>query len=255
MANFNEYALYYDAFYGDKNYREEVETVCKLINRNTKKEVKTILSMGCGTGRHDSEFNNCGYTVKGIDISEKMISVAKKTIPKQGGEGLSFDVGDVRCYRDGVKYDTCVSLFHVMSYQNGNQDIIDAMRTAYEELEEGGLFVFDVWYGPGVLSYKPEVRIKEVSFGDYTYIRHATPVIYPDRNVVDVNYDVLVLNNTSDNVERFKETHSMRYFFTPEIEFYLNSVGFELLECLDCKTLKNVTFDSWTAYFVAKKER
>lgn len=255
MANFNEYALYYDAFYGDKNYREEVETVCKLINRNTKKEVKTILSMGCGTGRHDSEFNNCGYTVKGIDISEKMISVAKKTIPKQGGEGLSFDVGDVRCYRDGVKYDTCVSLFHVMSYQNSNKDIVDAMRTAYEELEEGGLFVFDVWYGPGVLSYKPEVRIKEVSFGDYTYIRHATPVIYPDRNVVDVNYDVLVLNNTSDNVERFKETHSMRYFFTPEIEFYLNSVGFELLECLDCKTLKNVTFDSWTAYFVAKKER
>ena len=254
MENFNEYALYYDAFYGDKNYREEVETVCKLINRNTKKEVKIRSSMGCGTGRHDSEFNNCGYTVKGIDISEKMISVAKENYSNKG-EGLSFDVGDVRCYRDGVKYDKCVSLFHVMSYQNGNQDIIDAMRTAYEELEKGGLFIFDVWYGPGVLSYKPEVRIKEVSFGDYTYIRHATPVIYPDRNVVDVNYDVLVLNNTSDNVERFKETHSMRYFFTPEIEFYLNSVGFELLECLDCKTLKNVTFDSWTAYFVAKKER
>ena len=44
----------------------------------------------------------------------------------------------------------------------------------------------------------------------------------------------------------------MRYFFRPELEYYLNDAGFELLTNIDCRTLGDTNYDSWTSYFVAR---
>lgn len=44
----------------------------------------------------------------------------------------------------------------------------------------------------------------------------------------------------------------MRYFFRPELEWILKNAGFELIENLDCKTLEETSFDSWTSYFIAR---
>ena len=42
-----------------------------------------------------------------------------------------------------------ISLFHVMSYQTDNNDILSAFQSARNALNIGGIFIFDVWYGPG----------------------------------------------------------------------------------------------------------
>ena len=47
-----------------------------------------------------------------------------------------------------VKVDAVVSLFHVVSYQTTNGRVLDMFRNARDHLEPGGLFLFDVWYGP-----------------------------------------------------------------------------------------------------------
>lgn len=44
----------------------------------------------------------------------------------------------------------------------------------------------------------------------------------------------------------------MRYFFWPELEYYLKQTGFELIDHVDCSTLSETDFTSWTSYFVAK---
>lgn len=44
----------------------------------------------------------------------------------------------------------------------------------------------------------------------------------------------------------------MRYFFRPELEAYLKETDFELIDNIDCKTLKETSYDSWTSYFVAR---
>ena len=44
----------------------------------------------------------------------------------------------------------------------------------------------------------------------------------------------------------------MRYFFRPELEYYLKQTGFELIDHVDCSTLGETDFTSWTSYFVAK---
>ena len=86
-------------------------------------------------------------------------------------------------YKD-KQYDAVISLFHVMSYQNTNEDILSAMKSARSSLNSGGLFPFDVWYGPGVLSDRPQVRVKEVQDDKYQLIRIAKPVMHDKTNLL-----------------------------------------------------------------------
>lgn len=250
MEVFQNYALYYNAFYQDKDYAAEasqVDTLLKKYGNNIKK----IINYGCGTGKHDIELSKLGYSCTGIDISPLMVDIAKENGNAQEAN-IDFSVADIRNYMPTEKYDAAISLFHVMSYQNSNEDILSAFRASRRALDRGGLFLFDVWYGPGVLSDKPCVRVKEVEDNKYKLIRIAKPIMQDKSNVVDVCYEVMVIDKESSATKTINEVHSMRYFFRLELEFYLKEAGFELIDNLDCTTLGETSYDTWTSYFIAK---
>ena len=250
MEVFKDYAYYYNAFYQDKNYKDEAKQVDSLLKKYGH-NVDKIINFGCGTGRHDIELAKMGYHCTGIDLSPLMIDIARENAQNRG-EDVDFSVSDIRTYSPKQKYDAVISLFHVMSYQNKNEDVLEAFRTARKALEEGGVFLFDVWYGPGVLSDKPSVRVKEIDDEKNKLIRVARPVMHDKDNVVDVCYDVFVMDKVTGVTKMINEVHYMRYFFKPELEFLLMEAGFELLDNLDCQTLGETTFDSWTSFFIAR---
>ena len=250
MEVFQDYAYYYNAFYKDKDYIGEAKQVDSIL-RNYGNNVKYIINFGCGTGNHDIELAGMGYQCTGIDMSQMMIDIARENVAKNGGD-IEFSVNDIRKYRADKRYDAVISLFHVMSYQNTNDDILKALQSARTALNSGGILLFDVWYGPGVLSDKPTVRVKEIRDDKFKLIRIATPVMNDKTNIVDVSYEVLVIDKETNETKAINEVHSMRYFFRPELEFYLKESGFELIDNLDCVTLEATSYDSWTSYFVAR---
>lgn len=250
MEVFQDYAYYYNTFYQNKDYKAEAEQVSFLLNKYGK-NINKLLNFGCGTGNHDIELTKLGYLCQGIDMSSEMIELAKRNAEKEAVQ-IKFSVEDIRQYISMERYDAVISLFHVMSYQNKNDDILAAFRSARKALDADGIFIFDVWYGPGVLSEKPCVRVKEIEDQRNKLIRIAKPVMYDKKNVVDVNYEILVFEKENKLVNVFNETHSMRYFFRPELKFFLNETGFELIDNLDCKTLGPTDYNSWTSYFIAR---
>ena len=52
----NNYSKVYDILYSKKNYKLEVNYIIKLLNKFKLK--KSILDLGCGTGKHLSYFIN-----------------------------------------------------------------------------------------------------------------------------------------------------------------------------------------------------
>lgn len=250
METFQDYAYYYNAFYKDKDYVTEAKQVNELLRRYGY-NIQVLINYGCGTGKHDIELAELGYICTGIDLSQTMIDIAKKnncTAKKK----IDFSVADIRTYEPIKKYDAVISLFHVMSYQNSNEDVLAALKSARKALDKGGLFLFDVWYGPGVLSDKPSVRVKEVQDEKNKLIRVARPIMHDAKNVVDVCYEVLVIEKETGKTKVINEEHNMRYFFRPELEFFLREAGFELIDNLDCNTLDETSFESWTSYFIAR---
>lgn len=249
MKVFNNYAYYYNTFYQNKDYASEARQVDSLLKKYGK-NVSRIINYGCGTGKHDLELVRMGYHCTGIDMSPIMIDVARENAKDKYAD-IDFHVADIRRYIPPEKYDAVISLFHVMSYQNRNNDIMEALCTARRALVRGGIFLFDVWYGPGVLSDKPTVRVKDVEDEQNRLVRIARPVMHDKENLVDVCYEIFVLHKETGITQTINEVHSMRYFFRPELEFYLKESGFELIDNIDCMTLGETDYDSWTSYFVA----
>lgn len=252
MEVFQDYAYYYNAFYQDKDYKKEAEQIDYML-RKYGKGIKTVIDYGCGTARHDIALCDLGYQCTGIDMSPLMIDIAKANANTQGVD-INLSVADIRDYVPQKRFDAVISLFHVMSYQNTNEDILAAFQSARKALEPQGIFLFDVWYGPGVLSDKPCVRVKEVEDEKNKLIRIATPVMHDRENVVDVCYEVFVIDKETGETRTINEIHNMRYFFRPELEILLKQAGFGLIDNLDCRTLGVTGYDSWTSYFVAQAQ-
>lgn len=224
MTVFSEYARYYDLLYRDKDYAGEAHYVDRAIQTHAP-GASTLLNLGCGSGRHDREFAALGYQVTGVDLSLEMLACARQ---QAGGDSrLAYHYGDLRTIRLEERFDAVVALFHVMSYQTTNDDLAAAFRTAREHLGPGGIFLFDFWYGPGVLTDPPAVRVKELEDDVVQVTRIAQPVLHPNENVVDVHFRAFVRDKKTNEMSELNETHRMRYLFLPEIKAYAQAAGFE----------------------------
>lgn len=248
---FDAYSAYYDLLYNDKDYFGEARYVNELIRRYMP-DGNTILELGCGTGGHARELSKLGYNILGIDRSPTMIEQARTKNTEISPSGLlTFTEGDLRTFRAGRLFDVVLSLFHVISYQVTNADLVAGIYTAAQHLSKGGLFIFDCWYGPGVLTAPPTTRIRRMPGKDFTITRLAEPVHYPSENRIDVFYEILV--EKEGFLERIKETHTMRYLFIPEIKLILEHCGLRLLMTTEWLTEHEPDTATWNACFVCIK--
>jgi len=248
MENFARYARYYDLLYADKDYEAEARFVTGLIKSLDAKAV-SLLELGCGTGIHASLLAGQGYRVHGVDRSEVMLEEACRRA-KDGNP--TFSSGDAREIRLNAKFDVVIALFHVISYQTSNDDLLHFFDTVNEHLRPGGYFIFDCWYGPAVLTDRPTVRVKRLEDEAISVTRIAEPVMHPNDNLVDVNYQVLIRDKANGAVEELREIHRMRYLFRPEIELCSVEHGLNIIECAEWMTGEQPGFDSWGVCFVVR---
>ena len=251
MKQFGDlYSKYYDLLYEDKNYFDEVEYIDFLIKKNCQ-SAKTLLDMGCGTGKHAELLCEKGYKVHGIDLSEGMLKVAnKRKIGKE--DRLDFSHSSIQNLNIDKKFDVITSLFHVMSYQNTNSELLKAFEVAKKYLNTHGIFIFDFWYGPAVLTDLPMVRIKRLENKNIKITRLAEPIIHSKKNIVDLNYYIFIEDKISKKLVEKKEIHKMRYFFDTELDFFCETIGFNVLNKYEWMSDKVPDFKSWNVVWIVK---
>ena len=254
MSVFDLYAEYYDLLYRDKDYAAETEYLIALISEALP-AARSVLELGCGTGGHALEFAKRGFLVHGIDSSSAMIERAlehREHVPATLRELLEFQPGDVRSYRAGHTFDAVVCLFHVLSYQTTNADQDATFATARAHLEPGGVFVFDFWYGPAVLSDRPEHVIKRATGERVEVRREATPTMYVNDNCVNVRFDIDIASRDDDRSYHVTENHRMRYLFLPEIEHRLAAAGFTMSTAQAWMSSEPLSESSWYGCVIAR---
>lgn len=251
---FEAYSQYYDLLYKDKDYTTETDYIVSLI-KTYNSNADNILELGCGTGMHACKLAEYGYKVEGIDLSHTMLEMAlerQSNSPVSVSEKLSFYEGDIRSYESTKKFDTIISLFHVMSYMTSNEDLNQAFTTVSKHLKPNGIFIFDCWYGPGVLHDKPVKRTKAFENEKIQITRVATPGLFPDKNCVDVNFEISILTKSTGNTQKLHEIHTMRYLFMDELNSMAHNHSLEIIHAEEWLTKKPLTEQSWYACFVCK---
>jgi SAM-dependent methyltransferase len=253
---FDAYSKYYDLLYRDKDYAAEANCVADVCQRHGATGLD-LLDLGCGTGRHAAELARLGYAVSGVERSPTMLARAqeqRERLDASLAERLRFHAGDACSFRAGRRFDVVTSLFHVLSYQVYNDLVKGLIATAAAHLAPGGLFVFDYWYGPAVLSQKPEARFRSIADDEVEILRFADPRSFPNENRVDVNYTIVVREKKTGVSHSLSELHSMRYFFAPELEWYLQDAGFDVVHTGDLlRPGASLGTSTWNAMHVARR--
>jgi SAM-dependent methyltransferase len=220
-----DYSAAYDALYVDKDYRAE----CDIIEQRflgANKPVRTILDLGCGTGRHSVELAQRGYELVGIDLSEAMLDRARRRAASEGANA-TFLLGDVRHVELGRRFDAVLSMFAVIGYQTDTTDLRATFDNVRRHLEPGGVFVFDVWYAPAVLAVGPSTRVKVVPTEGGEIERRAVGTLDPVERVCSVRYE-LTRRRADGSSSTTYETHRMRYFDERELDALLAKSGLAL---------------------------
>jgi SAM-dependent methyltransferase len=240
-------ARVYDLLYRDRDAETEVAYVHTLLQRHHP-DTGLVLDLGCGTGRHAQALFDRGLTVVGIELNDAMASRARMT---GDFEVIRADVRNVRLNRT---FDAVLALFHVVSYQTGTDDLISTFLTAAAHLEQGGLFIFDVWSTPAVLTQRPEVRVRKVCDEDLDVTRTANPVEDVRRSIVEVRYELTVVDRSTGRSDTFQEVHVMRHVTEGEIELLARICGFEVVECEEFLTGIEPSAETWGVCYVLRRK-
>lgn len=251
---FQRYARFYDALYRDKDYRGECRYLERIFAKYSRYPVKKVLDLGCGTGGHSLLLARSGYEVTGIDLSPSMLAEAREKA-RSSGIHLRLRRGDIRTARLQDRFDAVISMFAVMGYQVSGRDARRAVATAARHLRRGGLFVFDVWFGPAVLHDPPASRKKTVPTDDGRIVRTTTCSLDQLAQVVTVRFRTVRYSGRRV-AERVEEKHPMRFFFPREIELLLDSAGFSLRLLAPFMALRGRPDEgTWNVAVVAEKTR
>lgn len=251
---FSAYADYYDLLYEDKDYQAEALYVAHRVQKHDS-GAQSLLELGCGTCRHAVHLASQGLHVIGLDRSTGMLEKAAKRLANESDavrSRLELQLGDVRTARLNTSVEAVISLFHVFSYQLTAEDLQAALATAYAHLSPGGLLLFDYWYGPAVLSQGVDVRVKRVERNGYRLTRIAEPVLDAGANAVTVNYDVWY-EEPQGTTLHISESHQMRYWFEPELEYFLRNAGFQHCETVGWMSDDRPSRSTFAAMTVARK--
>jgi SAM-dependent methyltransferase len=183
-----------------------------------------------------------------------MAATARRGAPPES-RGGSFDCvqGDIRTASVGRVFDAVISLFHVVSYQTQNVDVVRTFSNAARHLRPNGVFLFDVWHGPAVLSERPAVRVKRVEDDRTRLIRIAEPDLDMNSNIVTVKYTMLAESRTSSKWTNFGEEHAMRYFFPVEIDLLATQTGLAVEQTEEFLTGGRVTDRTWGVAYLLRK--
>ena len=248
---FDAYAACYDLLYRDKDYAGETAYVTGLLQRHAP-DARRLLELGCGTGGHAIELSAHGYDVVGVDLSEAMVARARGRIATDPRAArCRFEVGDLRSFQSPTPFDAAIALFHVISYQAGNDDLKRAFESTARNLVPRGVFVFDFWHGPGVLADPPAVRVKRAATAALEVTRISEPTLDVVASTVDVRFEIFVRH--AEGTDRFVEHHRMRYLFVTEIDLLLAQAGLERVACHAWLAERPATHDDWYACVVARK--
>jgi len=251
MSNFRKYAAYYDLIYRDKDYAAEAGYVARLI-RSSVPAARAILELGSGTGRHGRLLAATGFDVHGIERSADMVAYANAG-PSPSPGRFTCEVGDVCSANLGRTFDAVISLFHVVSYQTSDEALQAVFEVAEGHLRPSGVFLFDVWHGPAVVSQGPSDRVKEIADDRHRVRRTCRPQLDSTRKTVKVVYDFECEERHSGQTIRFNEEHVMRYLFPDELNLIARRCGLRQLSSEEFFTAQPPSTSTWSVLYLFQK--
>ena len=102
----------------------------------------SVVDLGCGRGRHAIPLSRRGYRVTGVDLSEKMLGLARERAQREGAS-VEWVREDMRKFVRRGAFDACLSLFTSFGYFNDEENEL-VIGNVSKSLKKGGTLLLDL---------------------------------------------------------------------------------------------------------------
>ncbi|CAG9619389.1 class I SAM-dependent DNA methyltransferase [Sutcliffiella rhizosphaerae] len=248
---YGHFAYIYDYLMKDVPYQDWVSFVKAIKSRHTSNSTKSfsILDVGCGTGELTLRFANEGWKVAGVDLSESMLAVAHE---KAEAKGLSIPYYEQNMAElEGFSGLDCITIFcDSLNYLESENDVKNTFQSVYQQLADGGLFLFDVHS-----VYKMSQVFMNNSFNsaeeEVAFIWNSFQGEHP--NSVEHELSFFVQGEESNVYTRFDELHKQRTYSVEMYKKWLEEIGFTLHSVTGDFSTDHLSEHSERVFFVAQK--
>lgn len=245
-TEYSELSRIYDYLVSGVDFESWIDYVEKLLDRFSF-TVASVADVACGTGNTTFPFARRGYVTTGVDISGDMLELARaKAIALK--EEVTFLQQDMRCLSLPEKVDLVTCFHDGLNYLLHIEDIELAFRRVFDNLRNGGAFIFDInrvnWLS------ETDGRITMVDEEDMTLIWETG---YDNSsNIWRIKLTAFVRDGNT--YRKFTEIHHEKGYQQDEIRSALEATGFKLLGVFNAFTFEPADNRSLRHFYVAQKQ-
>lgn len=135
MPSYQIFGKFYDAVMGDG--AESAKRVSELL-RISKPDARKVLELGCGTGSILKHLKD-SYELSGLDLSSKMLSIARKKVPR-----AKLSRQDMVDFQIDERFDAVLCVFDSINHVRRFSDWKRVFARVRHHLSPGGCFIFDI---------------------------------------------------------------------------------------------------------------
>ena len=225
---------------------EDTPKMClRMFARFLKTPPRSILDIGCGTGRDLDVLSRACPECWGVDFLPEMIHFAKGQRPH-----LKLSVGDMRSVRLGRTFDAIMCMGSAFMYALTNEDVAKTLDTFAVHAQAGTLLVLDInnaagYLGGGAFQERMEFKVDVPGLS-------ASAVAF---NSFDRRKQLLIRKRTWSIPGRppVEDFCKYRLFFPAELEHLLGGKGFKVAAMFDNKELNETDVSGKRLYLAATK--
>ena len=219
--------LYEIAF--DLNRKGEVDFLVHCFRRFSRRPVRRVVDIACGTGPHLMRLADRGYAMSGLDLSLRNIEFLGERLAARGHRG-ELVVGDMTNFRLTRPVDAAICMQDSQGHLLTNDQLLAHLKTVARVLKRGGLYVFDryvasSWTDPARRWSWSRRRGRLIVRASFSALNDVDPVsqVFRERMTLEA-----VENGTR---RLYRQTHLSRMVFPQELRALVELAGgFEFVQ-------------------------
>ena len=225
----------------------------------------SVLELGCGTGRITIPIWQNAIDIVGIDISPKMIEVAKAKVQKEKDEHILLDpgpkidllVGDMRDFQLNQKFKLIIIPFRGFLSLLTVDDQINTLNSIKKHMDKDTILVFDIFVPKEDIISKSDNLLyyfKDVSHDSrigHSEVWHKTDYDLFNQRISSK----IIVDEIGDKgkvVNRYYKDFEIRYIHRWEMFHLLNSCGFKIEDLYGTFSYESFDENSNEMIWVAK---
>jgi SAM-dependent methyltransferase len=179
-----------------------------------------VIDLGCGSGLWANVLTQANYQVLGVDISESMIAIAQKRVPRAEFRVASLFNTDIPSCNAVTSIGECFS--YLFDSDNNRLTLIQLFQRIYQALIPGGVLIFDIAEVGQVIQGNTTQKFTEGK--DWIVL-----VEKAENQSQDIlTRRIITFRKVGEHYRRDEEMHSMRLYRATQISTDLRNLGFRV---------------------------